>query len=311
MSLGTYLDELADTGRPLKTARLTNLTQLSDGERRDFGAKWALIDPERRLQIVQRLSDLAEDNAELNFDTVLMQCLTDPDPRVRSAAIEGLWEYEERDLIAPLLDLLRHDEDARVRANVALALGRYVVLGEFERLQPADLTAIEDALAETAHDPAEPDEVRARAIEAIGARSEPWVRDLIAEAYTSGVQRLQVSAIHAMGRSCDADWLDEVLEQFRSDDAEMRYEAATAAGMIGEERAVPELVDLIDDEDSEVQETAIEALAEIGGPEARGALKQRTRHPDARIRELAGEALASMELAGTPVDDDDEGGAGL
>lgn len=304
MALESYLAELADTDRPLKTAKLTNLSQLSQEELEDVARVWQGIDPERRLQIVQRLNDLSEDNPEYDFSAVLIARLKDADPRVRAAAVEGLWEYEQRDLIPTLTDLLRNDEDARVRAAAALALGRFVVLGEFESLRPADLTSVEDVLTETINDLAEAEEVRARAVEAIGARSEPWVRDLIADAYTSGAHRMQVSAVHAMGRSCDAYWLPDVIQQLQSDDAELRYEAATAAGMIGDEGAVEHLAFLINDEDAEVQEVAIEALAEIGGTEARMVLTRQLRNSQEHVREAAREALSSMDLAGALGDDE-------
>src|SRR4029077_11478132 len=108
------------------------------------------------------------------------------------------------------VEMMQSDEDSGVRAAAALSLGRYVVLGEFGNLRPSDVTLVEDSLTEVINDLAEAEEVRARALESIGARSEPWVRDLIADAYATDSHRMQISAIHAMGRSCDAEWLPEV-----------------------------------------------------------------------------------------------------
>jgi HEAT repeat protein len=304
MGLQGYLEELADAARPLKVSKLADLSQLSPEERDEFEQAWPEFEPDRRLQILQQMNELAEDNPELNFDSVYLVSLNDADPRVRVAALEGLWEYDERDLISVLINLMQNDDDPAVRAAAALGLGRFVVLGEFGSLRSSDLTLIEDALTETINDVAEAEDVRARAIEALGARSEPWVRDLIADAYASGSHRMQVSAIHAMGRSCDSEWLPDVIQQLQNDDPEFRYEAATAAGMIGDEAAVPHLAFLVHDEDTEVQETAIEALGEIGGSEARGVLVRLLNSGDEVAEELARDALASMDLAGA-VDDDD------
>jgi HEAT repeat protein len=304
MGLREYLEELADAGRPLRVSKLANLSQLSSEERDEFERAWPEFDSERRLQILNQLNDLAEDNPELNFDAVFLVSLHDSDPRLRTAALEGLWEYDERDLIPVLIDIMQRDESPEVRAAAALGLGRFVVLGEFGSLRPADLTSIEDALAEAINDSAESEDVRARALESIGARSEPWVSDLISDAYASGSHRMQVSAIHAMGRSCDSDWLPDVIQQLQNDDPELRYEAATAAGMIGDEAAVPHLAFLVHDEDGEVQETAIEALGEIGGPEARGVLVRLLSSGDERAEEIARDALASMDLAGSADNDD-------
>jgi HEAT repeat protein len=287
-------------------SKLANLTQLTPEERTEFEQAWPGFDAERRLQILNQLNELAEDNPELNFDAVYLVSLTDADPRIRTAALEGLWEYDERDFIPVLIDLMHGDDDAGVRAKAALGLGRYVVLGEFGSLRPSDLSIVEDALTEAINDGAEAEEVRARALESIGARSEPWVRDLIEEAYSSGSHRMQVSAIHAMGRSCDAEWLPDVIQQLQNDDPELRYEAATAAGMIGDEAAIPHLAFLVHDEDSEVQDMAIEALAEIGGPEARAVLTRLLSSGDERAEAAAREALATMEMAGAYDDEDDD-----
>jgi HEAT repeat protein len=306
MGIETYLRELGDVSRPLKVSKLTTLNYLSPEEQQELQQAWPRFEVERRLQILGRLNDLAEDNPELNFDAVNLVSLHDPDPRVRTAALDGLWENEDRSLIPVLIDLMQNDEDSGVRATAAIGLGRFVVLGEFGSLAPSDLATVEDALTEALNDPAESEDVRARALESIGARSEPWVRDLIAEAYGSGSHRMQVSALHAMGRSCDAEWLPDVLQQLQSDDPELRYEAATAAGMIGDETAVPHLAFLVHDEDGEVQETAIEALAEIGGSEARAVLVRLLSSGDEWLQEAASEALASMDLAGSMGDDTDD-----
>lgn len=304
MMLEAYVRELTDAGRPLEIAKLTSLSGLTDDERRSFAEHWPEVGRERRLQIVQQLNELTEDSVELDFSAVYWECLDDEDARVRAAAVDGLWEYEERDLIPRLIALLEHDDDAGVRASAALALGRYVVLGEFDELRPLDVTAIEDALTARVNDLAETEDVRARALESIGARSEPWVRDLVEDAYNSGVHRLRVSAIHAMGRSCDAFWLPDVIQQLHSDDPELRYEAAIAAGMIGDKEAVPHLAVLVRDDDSEAQEMAIGALGEIGGEEARAILMRGLKSPDERVRDVVRDVLSSMDLAGA-IDDND------
>lgn len=306
MALEGYLDELADVGRPVRVSKLANLNQLTPEEQDEFERVWPAFGADRRLQILRQLNDLTEDNPELNFDAVYLTSLRDADPRVRTAALDGLWEYDAREFIPALINMMHADEDSGVRGAAALALGRFVVLGEFGSLRPSDLVLVEDALTEVFNDGTEVEEVRARALESIGARSEPWVRDLIEDAYSSGSHRMQVSAVHAMGRSCDAGWLPDVIQQLQSDDPELRYEAATAAGMIGDEAVVPHLAFLVNDEDAEVQEVAIEALGEIGGTEARDVLMRVLSSGDEVAQEVARDALASMEMSGAYDDDDDD-----
>jgi HEAT repeat protein len=301
LSFDTVLAELADMSRPVRASSLTGLSSLGPAEASRFLDVWLALPGARRRQVVSRLVDLAEDNIELNFDAVYFIALADAEAEVRLAAVRGLWEYEGRDLINHLIGLLRSDPDARVRAEAALGLGRFALLAEFGKLPADDAERVDAALRRTAEDISEPSEVRGRALEALGARSLPWVTELIRAAYAGNDRRLRVSAVHAMGRSCDARWLADVIRELSSDDPEFRFEAATASGAIGDEAAVPHLIPLLHDADAEVQEAAIHALGEIGGREAKKALEQALDTKDERVREAVQEALAEADFYDDPL----------
>ena len=301
MSINTYLNELADTGSPLKSGRLINLSGLDEEERAQLGRAWPSLSMARRREVLERLAAMAEDNPELDFDAVFMVALDDADATVRGFAIEGLWERQDRDVIPPLVRLVRDDPDPTVRSTAALALGRFVLLGEFGELRPRDTVTVTDALRAVITDPAELSIVRGRALEALGASSQPSTRDLIQDAYDSGDDRMVVSALHAMGRSADNYWLPTLLNELQSADAELRYEAAGALGEIEDEEAVAYLAELIDDEDTEVQEAAIQSLGRIGGDEARAALRERLTEEDARVRSAVEAALEHAEFGDDPL----------
>jgi HEAT repeat protein len=251
---------------------------------------------------MSQLVGLAEDNIELNFDAVFLACLKDMDAQVRQQAIRGLWEYEGSDLIAPLLRLLGEDEDGAVRAQAALALGRFVLLWEEGRLRSRYFEAVEGALRRILADDKEPEEVRARALEAIGAcSSRGWVRQAIQEFYERGVQRLRVSSIHAMGRSGDPRWLPLLFRELCNEDAEARYEAALACGAIGEEEAVSHLWPLLQDGDPEVRSAAIAALGQIGGGEAKSLLISLAADASPSVREALEEALREIDFSEDPL----------
>ena len=296
MVLDSYLQELKDRAQPLAASRLSRLSALGNDELTAFGDAWREIDVARRRRIIRRLLDLAEDNVEMDFDAVFITGLGDEDAEVRFMAVQGLWEYEGRDLISSLLGLLERDPDPGVRAQAALALGTFAMRAELRQLSAADEERVVGALRAAIDNAAETVEVRARALEAAGARSLAWVRRSIEEAYRSPDRRLRVSAVHAMGRHCDPRWLPILMRELSSDDVEMRFEAASACASMGGEAAVPELVALLEDEDVEVQEAAVAALGEIGGEEARAALEELKEHPEARMREAAAVALEMMDL---------------
>lgn len=292
----SYLQDLADPGRPLGASRLVSLSNLAPEELSPLVEVWPGIAVDRRRSILEELVDLAEDNVELNFDAIFLAALKDGDGEVRWTAVRGLWEYQGRDLIEPLVALLHNDVEARVRAEAALALGRFALRAEFQELRASDAERVDSALRQTIANGDEVTEVRARAVEAVSARSVPWVHAMIREAHASPERRLRVSAVHAMGRNCDPCWLPVLFGELANEDAEMRYEAAGACGAIGDKGCVPHLLPLIEDEDAEVQSAAIDALGQIGGSEAKQALRRALRHPRGHVREAALAALAEAEL---------------
>jgi bilin biosynthesis protein len=296
-----YLRELADSARPVVSAKLVNLSNLRSEELAYFRAVWGESELERRRQVVTRLIELAEDNVELNFDAVFLACLDDADADVRRLAMRGLWEYEERDLILRLVGILQGDADPQVRAEAALSLSRFVLRAEFDELRATDAEAVEDALRQVIAREEEEVGVRARAVEALGVCSRDWAHAIIEAAYASADHRLRISAVHAMSRSCDPRWLPRLIDELSSPDAEMRYEAAGACQAIADESAVPYLTPLLEDEDAEVQEAAIEALGQTGGDEAREALEGYRSHPEPRVREVVEAALTELEFGQDPL----------
>ncbi len=262
------LDHLANTDEPLVSSTLADLSNLSPEEVKLFEQAWAAIEPERQRQIMYRLVELAEDNAQLDFDSIFRSRLNDQDAEVRSKAIEGLWESEDTSLIDPLINLLGQDSSEKVQATAATALGKFVMLVELEKLRSSYKFKIEHVLLNVTNDRSRPVEVRCRALEAVAPLSLPQVKRAITEAYQSHDTKLKIGAIYAMGKNCDPPWLAILLGELASANTEMRYEACGACGELGEEEAVPYLIELVDDSDTEVQLAAIRALGKIGGTEA-------------------------------------------
>jgi len=301
MSLEDFVRDLADPSQPLGASKLTELSGLDIGKAKIVEAAWPEIGLRQRQQLVEELTGLAEDNVEFNFDAVFQIALADRDPDVRKQAIRGLWENERCETFDGLLKMLTDDPAAAVRAEAALALGRFVLRAELGMLKPVDAERLENALHVVIEDDAEEAEVRGRALESIGARSEPWVKDAIEQAFDGADRRLRISAAHAMGRSCDPTWLPRLFDELENDDAEMRFEAAGAIGLIADESAIPHLLPLLRDEDGEVRAVAVGALGEIGGDTARGALEDLLAAGDPALRELALDAFSELEFAEDPL----------
>jgi len=267
------LARLADTSAPVPPASLYQLSDLGRLDLAALEAAWPGFAPDRRLAIVQDLSDISEANFEVNFDQIFRIGLEDESPAVRAAAIRGLWEAEDTRLAPAFLDFLRADPDPQVRAASASALGRFIYLGELEELPAAQLRRIEAALLAVI---ASLDvlEVRRRALEAMAYSSRPEVIALIEEAYASDELWMRISAVFAMGRTSNDRWAEAVEAELSSPEAELRFEAARAAGELELSDTAEALTDLTQDEDTQVREAAIWSLSQVGGTVARDTLTQ-------------------------------------
>ena len=302
MTLESALDDIADPSKRLSSTQLASLTDLGAGDRQRLREAWPAMDAERRRRMLADLTLLAEDNVELNFDAVFKLALQDADPAIRAAAIRGLYEYEGRDLIRPLAQLLREDPEQEVRREAAIALGRYSLAAELGYLDEADVRTLREALTESAEDTDEDERVRARAIEALGAISDDETENLIESIYQEDSIWLKVGAVDAMGRSCNETWLPLIMREMESRAPEMRHAAAFAAGEIGDEESVPHLRRLaIEDSDREVQLAAIHSLGEIGGQRAKVALQGVLYEGEDSLREAVEEALSEIAFSDDPL----------
>ena len=181
MSLDTLLPKLEDPKHQPSATDLTALNHLGGAEHERFLGVWRSLSIQRRRDIIDLLADMAEDNVELDFGAVFMTGLLDDDVQVRAESIKALWEYEDDGLVEVLLRML-YDPEAIVRAEAALGLGRYLLRVELSGGDEARAREVESALRAKIDDESELVEVRGRALEAAGVRSEPWVHDAIDEA---------------------------------------------------------------------------------------------------------------------------------
>jgi HEAT repeat protein len=302
VSFESDLADLSDPTKRLAATQLVNFSELDEIEAEHFEELWPEIDAGRRLTIVSELTELAADNVDLNYDAIYKLALRDEEPLVRAAALHGLYEYEDRDLIPVLAELLRTDPDSTVRREAAISLGRYALAAELDQLHADDAAAVREVLMESAEDLEEDDRVRGRAIEALGAISGEETENLIESIYEEDSIWLKVGAVDAMGRSCNEIWLPLVLREMGNRAPEMRHAAAFAAGEIADDVAIDPLKRMaVLDPDREVQLAAIHSLGEIGGSQAKVALKAILYEGDEALEEAVQEAMSEIEFNEDPM----------
>ena len=301
MTLDNYFSELTDASSTMNHSGLLQLSGLEPSEIKELMGIWSTIPIERRREMMDRMSELSEDNLDMDFASVFRACLSDDDDQVRAKAARGLEDSDDRTLIRPLIDLLLTDASHAVRASAAVSLGKFAVMAQDGKMLKRDAERIRVALLEVIDRKDENLEARRRAIESVASFNSPQVEQIIQRAYDDGNSELKQSAIYAMGQSSDTRWMPTVIQDTRSPDPAIRFEAATACGNLGDEETTPHVVALLNDEDSQVQLASVHALGTIGGSLAKRALQQCLLMDDDAMEEAAKTALLELEFDDDPM----------
>jgi hypothetical protein len=291
------LKRLGEEPGAVQFSRLYVFSDLADESLANFCDAWDNFPTTQRQRLAHSLVELAEASFQVNFDAIFLHCLDDPDGTVRATAIDGLWENKDISLLGRLLSILRNDPSARARAAAAMGLGRYVLAGELEELDPPARARLMTELLTTIHLADESIDVRRRAIESAAYACTPEVGEALEVAYYDDDEEMRISAVVGMGRSCDDRWQDIILTEMESTSTAMRYEAALASGGLGLRAAVPMLSRLLDDADPQIRDASIWALGQIGGGQAKQALMAAYEDADEDTRAVLDDALAEQALS--------------
>lgn len=296
------LEELSDESEPVVLTKLYALSDLSGERLASYCRFWDTYPVDRRRHLVQSLAELAEASFEVNYDSLLLYALGDPDDIVRATAVGGLWENESPTLIGALVSMLRADPSALVREAAAGGLGRYVLAGELEQIEAPVQARIMTELLTVLRMGMESIQVRRRALESAAYACTPDVLDALEIAYYDEDESMRLSAVTGMGRSCDQRWQPFLLRELESQSLGMRYEAALACGELGLEAAAPLLGHLAGDSDRQVAEAAIWSLGQIGGDQSKAILLAAYDSADEDLQAAVEEALAEHALTESDVD---------
>ena len=301
MSFREFIDTISDPFARLADAPFHEASDPSRNELDEFGRVIIDMDEERRREVISVMVEQAEQNLELDFTAIFRLCLKDDDDRLVQSGVEGLWELEDHWLLVELVELLRSERGAQVRAAAAVALGKFPMLAQEDKLRPQDSELVYRVLTDYLEDEIEDLEVRRRCLEAAAPFNTEEVQDYIRWAYDSEDQDLRSSSIYAMGRTGQGMWLPTLMQELDSHDPAVRYETAQACGELGEEGPVPQLVDLLNDEDPEVRLACIAALGKIGGALARRGLIDCVRDGDAAMSDAAQSELENLQFLDDPM----------
>lgn len=269
-SFEKVIDELLEDTNELSRRSLQEFSDIDPASLKTLLAAWPGVKPERRRFLLSRLQDLSDNDTLVSFDDFARVMLTDDDPGVRAGAIRLLAECDDAKLVPPLLKILASDDSWDTRAEAAVALGKYVQLGELEEIPGKTQRLVEDALFESINSDDKPF-LRRNALESLGYSSRPEVVTLIESSFRREDPEWQASALRAMGRSSDDRWEDQVISRLLDENPGVRLAAVEAAGALNLTSARTLLLKILEDEedDDAVASAAIWSLSQVGGEDVR------------------------------------------
>ncbi|MFL2639970.1 MAG: HEAT repeat domain-containing protein [Dehalococcoidia bacterium] len=295
------LKHIEDGKMPVASLDIASLSDLDIGSANKVSNTLSTLELEREIQILDHLLNVSEDRFDVNFDEIFINKLNSDREEIREISIRGLWEYDERTLIEPLLEKLTEDDSTAVRIAAAIGIRRFSILAEEGKLLDRDSDKIYETLQSLIDDDHSdiqeeiPVDIKRRIIEALSPYNTPEIHDIILDNYHSLDERLRASAIFSMGENGDSDWIPYILDEMDNSNPEIRFEAAGAAGRIGDESLIPDLARMGNDDSFEVVSQVITALNLIGGSNSIKVLTRFLQHENNNVRSVAQDALENME----------------
>jgi len=213
---------------------------------------------------------------------IINLALNDPDPAVRTAAIETVATTGRLDLMPKVQKLLTDPfVPVRFAANLAVAETRYSLAKN----------NIKSLLTD-------PDEnVRIAAAFCLSTfTNEGRLPEMVTQALKSSDQTVRANAVILAGKSADKSSIDtlyRIINDRKSAD-KVRFQAAEAIAKLGDERIYPKLWTMLISVYADDRVMGIRAMAELGTPQAQNALITMLDDPVAEVRLAAAGQLGRL-----------------
>jgi len=164
------------------------------------------------------------------------------------------------------MDLLQNDSDPEVNASAAAALGKFVLLGELDKISEKSANIVQELLINE-YLKTENDSTKQRILESLGYSSNEKVNQFISSALENDEKEWHLSALFAISRSVNNIWGKVVLEKLTDPDPDIQIEAIKAAGELEIAAAKEQIIEFIENStpDEELHVQAIWSLSKIGG----------------------------------------------
>ena len=267
---------------------------------------WDLMNDESLVSILSRLKVLADTNISFDFSTVFKSMLLHESEQIKLKAIDGLWENEDRSLIAVFTSFISKDESQSIRLASADCLEKFLERSRVVPYPKRHLNLLKSTLLKILSEEIDsPQLLRQRALEMIGYFDGEEINTLIKDAFFSDNIRVKSSSIRAMGISSNPIWLSLILSDLDDVYPSITVSSIEAVGMLGDGDYANWLMKYLSDEDVDIQIASVKSLGIIGNEVARGAILQFVDELQESDEELDDDLLAAINVAIQAMDFDE------
>ncbi len=295
------IQQLRDADIPYSPKLLLHFSDLDSASLSTLRDTWLSLQVERRRVLMIGLAELAEADPLQLFEGTGEIGLSDTDDEVVIAAIDLLFESDNRHLIDRYIALMQDkSRQDKLRAAAANALTPYYHKCALEEMDETVNEKIEAALM-ASYESERSDLVRRRVLETLGYCNKPEIKDIITHALAHEEIYWTESALLAIGRSMDNSWDPTVMDYLDHDNPIVLSQAVHAAGLLNLNRAKRKLFKMLNlDTDIEVRQEVIWALSQIGGDDVIERLERFANMSDDEDEiDLIEDSLEYLELFGS------------
>lgn len=265
-SSADVIANLQNNNQPFNPRFLHFFSDISHDNLQNLKTIWSNIDKSRKFNLLKDLESLMEADNLVSCDDFAVFAIQDPDPLIKSQAIQLLWETSDVKLIPSFIDFLIKDPSPEVNQAAASVLGRFVLLGELDEIPENFAEEVQDLLINE-FNASQNHITRQRILESLGYSSREEVSQFIKSALKNDEKDWQLSALIAISRSADNKWGKAVLEKLKDYDSDIQIEAIKAAGELEIASAKDSIIEILISTESyeEIHLQSIWALSKIGG----------------------------------------------
>ena len=216
------------------------------------------------LSTLKKFILLSEENVELDYSQIFIRFLTDEEPEINQLSLEGLWEYEGREIIDPVISLLDKINSVEVRISAISLLGIYIMHALDKKIIKRDADKIINQLKLIFKNEKDIN-IRKKVLEAISPYGDEEINIFINQTYKSNNIEFKKSAIFSMGQTYNEKWLPKILSELDSINPGIRFEAVNAYAKLCNSNNISPIVKLIKDNDHEIRIATLNDIGVIGG----------------------------------------------